>query len=49
MIISEKNEYIAKLEARLDKFYSTVVTLASEPKTAEISNEPSEMINDEFK
>jgi hypothetical protein len=31
--LKEKNEYIAKLEARLDKFESTVVTLASEPKT----------------
>jgi vacuolar-type H+-ATPase subunit E/Vma4 len=33
MIINEKNEYIAKLEARLDKFESTVVNLAAEPKT----------------
>ena len=31
--IQDKNEYIAKLEARLDKFESTVVTLAAEPKT----------------
>ena len=31
--IQDKNEYIAKLEARLDKFESTVVNLAAEPKT----------------
>jgi hypothetical protein len=31
--LKEKNEYIAKLEARLDKFESTVVNLAAEPKT----------------
>ena len=32
-IINEKNEYIAKLEVRLDKFETTVVNLAAEPKT----------------
>jgi hypothetical protein len=32
-ILKEKNEYIAKLEARLDKFESTVVNMATEPKT----------------
>jgi hypothetical protein len=31
--IQDKNEYIAKLEARLDKFETTVVNLAAEPKT----------------
>ena len=31
--IQDKNEYIAKLEARLDKFESTVVNMATEPKT----------------
>ena len=37
-IINEKNEYIAKIEARLDKFETTVVTLASEPKTTKTTN-----------
>lgn len=32
-IISEKNMYITKLEVRLDKFESTVVNMATEPKT----------------
>ena len=32
-LINEKNEYIAKLEVRLDKFETTVVNLAAEPKT----------------
>jgi len=32
-LINEKNEYIAKLEVRLDKFETTVVNLATEPKT----------------
>ena len=32
-IISEKNMYITKLEVRLDKFETTVVKMANEPKT----------------
>jgi len=31
--IQEKNEYIAKLESRLDKFENAVTTMATEPKT----------------
>ena len=36
--INEKNEYIAKIEARLDKFESTVVNMATEPKTKTTTN-----------
>ena len=36
--IQDKNEYIAKLEARLEKFESTVVNLAAEPKTTTTNN-----------
>jgi len=36
--IQDKNDYIAKLEARLDKFESTVVNMASEPKTKTTTN-----------
>jgi hypothetical protein len=48
MIISEKNEYIAKLEARLDKFESTVVNLAAaEPKTTTKTTTNNVVVNTE--
>ena len=45
-IIKEKNEYIAKLEARLVKFETAVVNLASEPKTTKTTTNA--VVNTEY-
>ena len=36
--LQEKNEYITKLEARLDKFENVITNMASEPKTLTTTN-----------
>jgi hypothetical protein len=43
--VLDKQEYIAKLEARLDKFETTVVTLAAEPKTTTTKTTTNVVVN----
>lgn len=37
-MLKQKNEYISKLEARLDKFETAVTNMAAEPKTTKTTN-----------